>query len=104
MAADAPGRSRKIVIWALRLVLGLIFAYVAMTKLTGTGNTIQYFAAIGWGQWFRYMTGSVDLAGAVLLFVPGWTWLGAIMFTCSVGTATGIRSPNCEVTRIGAAR
>ena len=78
----------KIAIWPLRFALGLVFFYVATTKLTGTGNTIEYFAAIGWGQWFRYLTGSVDLVGAVLLLVPVWTWLGAIMLTCSAGTAT----------------
>jgi putative oxidoreductase len=70
MAADVPGKWRRIAIWTLRVVLGLIFLAIGTTKLTGTGHTVEYFAAIGWGQWFRYLTGVLDITGAVLLFVP----------------------------------
>ena len=82
------GTGRKRAVWTLRVVLGVIFAFVGGTKLSGTGNTVEYFAAIGWGQWFRYLTGCIDLAGTVLLFAPRWTCLGAILLACSVGTAT----------------
>jgi len=75
-------------IWTLRVVLGLIFALVGATKLAGTGNTVAYFAAVGWGQWFRILTGCVDLAGVALLFVPQWTCYGAIMLASSVGLAS----------------
>jgi len=88
MAADVPDKWRTIAIWALRVVLGLIFLAVGTTKLTGTGNTVEYFAAIGWGQWFRYLTGVLDIAGAALLFVPRWTCYGSIVLTCSVGMGT----------------
>lgn len=87
MPTSAPGTAKNISVWSLRVVLGLIFAYVGVTKLTGIGNTPAYFAAIGWGQWLRYATGAVDLAGAVLLFVPRWTCYGAAMLACSVGLA-----------------
>jgi putative oxidoreductase len=88
MAADAPGKWRKLAIWALRVVLGLIFLEIGTTKVTGTAHTVDYFAAIGWGQWFRYLTGCLDIVGAVLLFVPRWTCYGAIVLVCSVGTGT----------------
>jgi uncharacterized membrane protein YphA (DoxX/SURF4 family) len=88
MAADVPSKWRTIPIWALRVVLGLIFLYIGTTKLTGTRHTVEYFAAIGWGQWFRYLTGVLDIAGVALLFVPKWTCFGAIVLTCSVGLGT----------------
>jgi putative oxidoreductase len=88
MAADVPSKWRTIAIWALRVVLGLVFLYIGTTKLTGTGHTIEYFAAIGWGQWFRYLTGVLDIAGVVLLFVPKCTRFGAIVLACSVGLGT----------------
>jgi uncharacterized membrane protein YphA (DoxX/SURF4 family) len=72
------------------VVLGLTFLVIGTTKLTGTGNTVEYFAAIAWGQWFRYLTGLLDVAGAALLFVPKLTCYGAIALACSVGTATFI--------------
>ncbi len=85
MTAYTVSKPRSVAIWALSILLGIAFAYVATTKLTGTGNTTEYFAAIGWGQWFRYLTGLVDLVGAVLLFVPLWRFYGAIALFCSVG-------------------
>ena len=88
MATDASGGWRGPGIWALRIVLGIAFAYIGTTKLTGTGNTVEWFAAIGWGQWFRYVSGSVDLVGAVLLFVSFWTCYGAMAIACSVGLGT----------------
>ena len=103
MAADVPSKWRTIAIWALRVVLGLVFLYVGTTKLTGTGHTIEYFAAIGWGQWFRYLTGVLDIAGVALLFAPKWTRFGAIMLACSVGTGTLISLTGSRVIQRGAA-
>jgi uncharacterized membrane protein YphA (DoxX/SURF4 family) len=90
VAVGAPNRWGGIAIWALRVILGLLFVMVGIAKLTGTANTVEYFAAIGWGQWFRYFTGSIDVVGAVLLFAPRFTWCGAIMLACSVGSAGAI--------------
>jgi putative oxidoreductase len=88
IAPDAPSTWRTIAIWVLRVGLGLIFVRVGVTKLTGTAHTVDYFAAIGWGQWLRYLTGVLDIAGVALLFVPRWTLYGAIVLACSIGLAT----------------
>ena len=88
MAADSTSRGRTIAVWALRVILGLAFLAIGAVKLTGTAQTVELFTAIGWGQWFRYLTGSLDVAGAVLLFVPRWTCYGALILTCTVGSAT----------------
>jgi putative oxidoreductase len=74
---ETASRQRLIAIWALRAA-----------KLTGSLHTVQTFAAIGWGQWFRYLTGLIDLAGALLALVPRWTCYGALLLTCTVGLAT----------------
>ena len=68
--------------------MGLAFLLIGVTKLTGTANTVGYFEAIGWGQWFRYLTGSLDVVGVVLLFVPRYTFYGTIALLSSVGAAT----------------
>jgi hypothetical protein len=88
MATNVQNTRLVAVALLLKLFVGISFAWISYTKLSGTHNTIQYFSAIGWGQWFRYATGAVDLAGVVLLFVPRWTWLGCAFLFCSVGTAT----------------
>lgn len=61
---------------------------IGVAKLTGTLHTVQTFAAFGWGQWFRYVTGLLDLAGALLVFLPRWTFYGALLLACTVGLAT----------------
>jgi putative oxidoreductase len=40
---------------------------------------VGLFDAIGLGQWFRYVTGSVEVLGAVLLLIPRLSGLGAFM-------------------------
>lgn len=90
MMAYKSSTWQAIAVWALRAVLGLAFAFVGSTKLTGTGNTVEYFAAIGWGQWFRSLTGVLDIAGAALLFAPRWTCYGAMTLACSAGLAAVI--------------
>jgi hypothetical protein len=79
---------RRVAIGGLRVVLGLAFLIIGVAKLTGSLNTVQTFAAYGWGQWFRYVTGLLDLAGALLLSRVRWTFSGALLLTCTVGLAT----------------
>jgi uncharacterized membrane protein YphA (DoxX/SURF4 family) len=90
MATEAARRGSTIAIWILRVLLGLAFLAIGGAKLAGTWYTVQFFAAIGWGQWFRYLTGLLDVAGAVLLFLPRWTCYGALLLACTVGLATVI--------------
>ena len=88
MAAESSRKGRTISIWLLRVLLGVTFLAIGCAKLAGVWQTVQLFAAIGWGQWFRYLTGLLDVVGAVLLFVPRWTCYGALLLVCTVGSAT----------------
>jgi putative oxidoreductase len=88
MTSEITGKVRFILTWTLRVFLGLAFLGIGIEKLTGTQGTIPFFAAIGWGQWFRYFTGALDTAGALLIFVPRWTSFGALIVTCTVGLGT----------------
>ena len=65
----------------------LLFASAA-PKFAGQRDAVESFTQIGWGQWFRYLTGVLDIAGAALLFVPRWTCYGAVVLACSVGLGT----------------
>jgi putative oxidoreductase len=62
-----------------RLALGLGFLAIGAAKLTGSLQTVETFAAIGWGQWFRYVMGLLDIIGALALLVPQWlVWSAAV--------------------------
>ena len=76
---------RQSAIWILRVLLGLAFLIIGVAKLTGTLHTVETFEAFGWGQWFRYFTGLLDITGALLVLVPRWTHYGALLLTVTVG-------------------
>jgi putative oxidoreductase len=88
MASGTTGNVRLTITWILRVLLGLTFLGIGIEKLTGTMGTIPFFDAIGWGQWFRYASGALDTAGALLIFAPRWTSYGALIITCTVGLGT----------------
>lgn len=88
MTLKTTGKACLIIIWFLRVLLGVAFLGIGIEKLTGTMGTIPFFDAIGWGQWFRYASGAMDTAGALLVFVPRWTSFGALIITCTIGLGT----------------
>lgn len=87
MIRAATGKNR-IAIGILRAFLVLAFLAIGTAKLTASLGTVGWFTQLGWGQWFRYLTGLLDIAGALLLFVPRWTCYGALVLACTIGTAT----------------
>jgi putative oxidoreductase len=88
MSTNSTIKIRTTVIVVLKIFLCLTFLLIGVFKLSGTAQTIQLFEAIGWGQWFRYLTGILDIIGAVLLFLPRWTFYGALILVCTIGSAT----------------
>jgi hypothetical protein len=59
-------------------------------KLAGNPMMVQVFDQIGVCQWFRYLTGVVEIVGALALLVPFAAAFGgallAITMLCAVGT------------------
>ncbi|MER6221512.1 MULTISPECIES: DoxX family protein [unclassified Streptomyces] len=80
------GKARNIVLWVLRVVLAGVFVMVGASKLAGAQDMVKIFQDVGAGQWLRYVTGSLELAGAVLLLVPRLSALGGLILT---GVMTG---------------
>ena len=66
----------KPVITASSLALMLVMA--GTSKLRGVPMMVGLFEAIGVGQWFRYVTGGLEVLGAALLFVPRLSGIGAL--------------------------
>jgi putative oxidoreductase len=79
---QAPGR---IGTWVLQGVVAAAFFAAGAAKLAGAAYMVQVFDQIGVGQWFRYVTGLVEVIGALALIYPGLAslgglWLGGTMF------------------------
>lgn len=69
--------------WLLRGGVALVFFLIGMEKLTGA-TWVKLFEEIGFGQWFRYFTGIVQMTGSVLLMVPWTARLGAALIGCTM--------------------
>jgi putative oxidoreductase len=60
-------------------VLGAVLFFIAgFAKLSGDEQMIQTFAAIGMGQWHRYVTGLFEFASAILLLIPALSGIGSL--------------------------
>jgi putative oxidoreductase len=70
--------TRRIGAWALQGIIAAAFLAAGAAKLAGVPFMVDLFAQIGLGQWFRVVTGAVEIAGAVALLVPGLASLGAL--------------------------
>ena len=69
---------------ALKGLVALAFAAAGLAKLAGVDMMVATFDAIGVGQWFRYVTGIIELSSAVLLFVPGLQAIGAALLVITM--------------------
>ena len=80
--------TQRRIVWGIRALLALAFGVAGMAKLAGVPQMVQVFDAIGAGQWFRYVTGIVEVAGAVLLLIPAMGFFGGVLlFVTMVGGA-----------------
>ena len=87
---DAPvaGRARALTIalWVLQLFLALQFVMAGFAKVFGDPAMVEMFATIGIGQWFRYVTGLIEVSSAVALLVPSLAVFGAVaLVTTMIG-------------------
>jgi hypothetical protein len=66
----ATGRPLDILLWCVQAFLALVFVNASWAKLMGNPEMVALFTAVGVGQWLRYVTGILELTGAVLIMVP----------------------------------
>ena len=82
----------------IKALLSLAFVAAGLAKLAGVEMMVQTYEAIGVGQWFRYVTGLIEIGGAILLWIPGRQLLGsALLFCTMVGATPDENVINCSV-------
>ncbi len=70
--------SRRIGAWTLQGIIAAAFLAAGAAKLADVPFMADLFAQIGIGQWFRVVTGVVEVVGAVALLFPGLASIGAL--------------------------
>src|SRR5882724_12748625 len=86
LGSDSTGKIVNVVLWVLQIAAAGMFLMVGFLKLSGDAQLVGLFEAIGLGQWFRYLTGTLEVGGAFLLLIPRTSGLGALMLA---GVMTG---------------
>lgn len=82
----------RLVTWMPRLALAILFVKIGASKFDANGTWVRIFARIGFGQWFRYLAGVLQVGGALLLLVPRTVVAGAVLLGCTLGGAPSSRS------------
>jgi putative oxidoreductase len=80
---EATPRSRSragtIALWIVQIATAAMFLFAGSLKLAGVPVMVGLFDAIGIGQWFRYLTGSIEVVSAILLLIPSLAFFGALL-------------------------
>lgn len=79
LAPATPSRAATVALWATQIVVAAMFLFAGGLKLAGAGEMVGLFDAIGIGQWFRYLTGSIEVIAALLLLTPRLALFGALL-------------------------
>ena len=83
-------RALTIMLWVLQVLLAFQFAGGGWLKLSGAPVMVDMFAAIGAGQWFRILVGTLEIAGAIGLLIPRLAGLAALglsgLLVCAIAT------------------
>ena len=90
ITAAAPRRTRSraanVGLWTLQVLLAAVYAFSAFGKLSAEAQNVAGFQAMGLGNTGMYIIGSLELAGAIAMFIPRLTGLAA---TCFVALMIG---------------
>jgi uncharacterized membrane protein YphA (DoxX/SURF4 family) len=90
-----------IAMMVLEVLVGLAFLGAGGQKLAGAKSQKADFERFGYPSWFMYLTGAIELTGAVGMFVgvfvPVWgalagLWLGAVM-AGAIATHLRVKDP-----------
>jgi uncharacterized membrane protein YphA (DoxX/SURF4 family) len=80
----------NILAWILTVLLAIVFLLAGGVKLLGTRAMVQEFARIGIGQWFRYLTGILEVTGAMGVLMPRYRFGAALQIAAVMAGATAV--------------
>lgn len=80
-------KTQLVVAWICRIVAAAILLQTLFFKFTGAPESVYIFTRVGIEPWGRIGSGVAELIAAILLFVPGFVWLGAALAMGVMGGA-----------------
>ena len=78
-----PDRLGLIARWVPRIAVSLAFLGLGPQKFSDP-FWIKLFQHLGFGDWLRYLTGTMQIAGAIMLLIPRTALPGAIVLSITM--------------------
>ena len=81
-------RVLNLTLWVLQVFMALVFLCFGVSKFNP--HEIFWktmFARIGIGQWFRYLTGGLEIICAMILLIPRNSAIAAALLACTMAGA-----------------
>jgi putative oxidoreductase len=84
--AESDAMAFDAIEWALRLGVALVFVGIGCEKVFPSRDSywVKVFTEIGFGLWFMYLTGTIQIIGGLLMIVPRTAVFGAALLACTM--------------------
>ncbi|MDG4553596.1 MAG: DoxX family protein [Candidatus Competibacter sp.] len=81
---SAPTGKVRLVSWGLRILAAAAFLAAGGAKLAGVPMMVGIFDQIGFGQWFREVTGLVEVIGGIAILLPATVAFGGLLLATTM--------------------
>jgi uncharacterized membrane protein YphA (DoxX/SURF4 family) len=81
-----PSRIDGLTAWLPRIAVAVAFVAIGWSKFQDP-SWVRLFDRIGFGQWFRYLTGAMQIVGGLLTLVPPLSLVGVAMVAATMAGA-----------------
>lgn len=68
----------------MRGLVAVVFLVEGISKFGASRLWVRVFGGIGIGEWFRYFTAVVEIAGAMLILIPRATMPATVLLICTL--------------------
>lgn len=83
MSSIASPQRRRLVA-AVRFLVAFAFVFAGGAKLIGLPVMVEVFDHVGLGQWFRYVTGGIEVAGGILVLSARYAGAAALLLAATM--------------------
>ena len=74
----------KYLLLAIKILVSVAFLGAGLSKLAGVEMMVNTYKEIGFGQWFRYLTGVIEVGSVILLWLGSKQVFGAVLLVCTM--------------------
>lgn len=78
---------QNIFCWIAQIIAAAILFQTLFYKFSGAEESVYIFTKVGIEPWGRYTTGLAELTASILLLIPSYCWLGAMISMGIMGGA-----------------